>query len=41
MNIIFLLQVVLLGKYNAHGLGKDYHVLLRMTEGTWFFIYDN
>ncbi|XP_064617758.1 pyridine nucleotide-disulfide oxidoreductase domain-containing protein 1-like [Liolophura sinensis] len=29
----FNYKVILLGKYNAHGLGKDYHVLLRMTEG--------
>ena len=26
-------KVVLLGKYNAQGLGKDYEILLRCTKG--------
>lgn len=29
--ILFGYQVILLGKYNAQGLGKDYEILLRMT----------
>ena len=30
---ITLLQIVLLGKFNAQGLGTDHELLLRMTKG--------
>ena len=34
MYLYVYLQVVLLGKYNAQGLGQDYELLLRYTKGT-------
>ena len=30
---MFPLQVILLGKFNAQGLGNDYEILLRVTKG--------
>ncbi len=33
---MFLLQVVLLGRFNGQGLGKDQELLLRVTKGQFF-----
>lgn len=32
------IQVILLGKFNAQGLGNDYEILLRVTKGNVYFL---